>query len=172
MAAYTKKDYNFRSYNFKSVGESLNKYRQNNRLDDADFVDKPPIGIKTPVQLSVGYSGLLDMHYDLGDQIKDNFRNLLLTNHGERLGFYDFGANLKELTFELGNEQFDSIAMSRITQAVETYMPFISLDNFEPFVDTEQTSQDLGIVGIRVKYSVPSVKLTNQCIEIILAVGG
>ena len=85
---------------------------------------------------------------------------------------YDFGANLKELTFELGNEQFDSIAMSRITQAVETYMPFISLDNFEPFVDTEQTSQDLGIVGIRVKYSVPSVKLTNQCIEIILAVGG
>ena len=172
MAAYTKKDYNYRSYSFKSVGEDITAYRQNNRLDNSTFVDKKPVGIKTPVELSVGYSGLLNMHYDLGDQIKDNFRNLLLTNHGERLGFYDFGANLKELCFELGNEQFDAMAMGRITSAVENYMPFVKLENFEPFVNREQTSQDLGVVGIRVKYSVPTAKLFNQAIEVILSVGG
>lgn len=171
MATYERKDYNQRTYDFKSVGEKLTQYRQSRRTDNGNET-RTPIGIKTPVALSYGEAGLLDMHYELKDQVKDNFRNLLLTNHGERLGLYDYGANLTELAFKLGDENFDTEAMMRIKEAVEKYMPFVILENFEPFQKLESTSNELAVVGMRVSYSVPTIKLTNQQIEVIIYAAG
>ncbi|MAF25531.1 hypothetical protein CL634_08170 [bacterium] len=171
MATYERKDYNYRVYDFKSVGQSLEAYKESNRLLSTDIV-KRPIGIKTPVALSYGNTGLLEMHLDLQNQIRDNFRNLLLTNHGDRLGLYDFGANLKSLVFELGNSEFDTMAIIRIKSAVAKYMPFISLETFEPFDKKEETSQDLACVGLRIKYAVPAAKMINQQIEVIIWTAG
>ncbi len=171
MSTYERKDYNYRVYDFKSVGEKLEQYKQARRLTTVDMT-RQPIGIKTPVELSYGEAGLLAMHYELGDQIKDNFRNMLLTNHGERLGHYDFGANLTELAFELGNENFDTEAMMRIKDTVEKYMPFVILENFEPFRRMMETSNDLAVVGMRVTYSVPAARLTAQQIEVIIYAAG
>ena len=42
------------------------------------------------------------MHMSMADQVSDNFRNMIMTNHGERLCLYDFGADLDELIHELG----------------------------------------------------------------------
>ena len=39
-----------------------------------------------------------------------NFRNMLMTNHGERLGRFDYGANLLPLAFELATEDGDEEA--------------------------------------------------------------
>ena len=80
-----------KEYSFRSVG--------NTKRDSQNTIEKkerPPIGIKTPIQLS-NKDGLFEMHRDVADQISDNLRNLILTNHGERLGFYDFGANIRPL---------------------------------------------------------------------------
>jgi phage baseplate assembly protein W len=169
LATYERKDYNYRVYDFKSVGERLEQFKQSRRLND---VSRQPIGIKTPVALSHGEAGLLDMHYDLGAQIKDNFRNMLLTNHGERLGHYDFGANLTELAFEFGNENFDNEAMLRIKETVQKYMPFLVLENFEPFKKLLGTSNDLAVVGMRINYSVPAARLKKQQIEVIIYAAG
>ena len=171
MATYERKDYNYRSYSFKSVGEKLTDYKKSRRKEDSDFT-KVPIGIKTPVELSYGEAGLLSMHYELGDQIKDNLRNLLLTNHGERLGLYDYGSNLTELAFKLGEEDFDTEAMYRIKESVEKYMPFVNLENFEPFRRLESTSNELAVVGMRVTYSVPTAKITSSVIEVIIYAAG
>lgn len=171
MATYVKKDYNYRVYDFKSVGQTLTKYKQDNRLEKSD-IQVTPVGIKTPVQLSTNGEGLLQMHYNLGDQLKDNFRNLLLTNHGERLGFYDYGANLKELVFELGQENFDGLAIMRIKNAVEKYMPFIALGTFEPFNKKDETSQELAAVGVKIGYSIPAAQIFDQQIEVIIWSGG
>ena len=84
---------NRKVYSFKSVGE----LERDNRQNDETVVVKLPIGIATPV--SLGNNSLLKMHTSQINVIKDNFRNMLMTNHGDRLGFYDFGANLEELTY-------------------------------------------------------------------------
>ena len=68
---------------FKSVGELST---------DRKFTTTPvqnPIGIKTPLSLGQDADGIFSMHFKLEDQIQDNFRNLLLTNNGERLGLFD-----------------------------------------------------------------------------------
>ena len=111
------------------------------------------------------------MHYNIADTVKDNLRNLLLTNHGERIGQFDFGANLQELTLELGTPAFDTEAMMRITKAVEKYMPFVSLGDFEPLSE-KGDSGGLTRAGVKVSYSVPLAKLTNQAIELILYTAG
>ena len=158
-----------KKYSFKSVGlleEEENEIRRNRRN-----AFKPPIGIKTPIEFSYNVGGLFKMHRNLENQIADNFRNLISTNHGERLGHYDFGANLTELTFELGSEDIDSVAMRRISKTTQKYMPFIQLDDFEPFVERED-NEHVAKIGIRVSYSVPTITMAKRSVEIILYVAG
>ena len=156
---------NRRVYSFKSVGELDAENRQHAKIDR----QKMPIGIATPVQL--GNNSLLKMHTDQLSVISDNLRNMIMTNHGDRLGFYDFGANLAELTFELGSENGDSEATRRIAKAVGKYMPYITLDTFEPFVE-KFDNQHTAKVGVRVTYTVPAISTDLKSVEVMLYVAG
>jgi len=113
------------------------------------------------------------MHYEMIKQINDNLKNLLLTNHGERLGLYDYGANLQELTMELGAEDFDAEAVRRIRTACAKYMPYINLSTFEPKIERD-SSVPIGMskISVRVTYTVPLAKSGPQAIEVVLYSGG
>jgi len=83
------------AYAFKNVG-----FKSTDRRFKKITSQPVPIGIKTPLELSDGKSSLFRVHFQPRDQISDNLRNLVVTNFGERLGRYDFGANLGSLTFD------------------------------------------------------------------------
>jgi len=162
----TTKRNNRKVYDFKSVGE-LDV--DNKKAEALERKQTLPIGIATPVTL--GNNSLLKMHTDRSKVISDNFRNMLMTNHGDRLGFYDFGANLGELTFELGSEAGDAEATRRIAKTTSKFMPYIDLDTFEPFVerfDNEHTAK----VGIRITFTVPTLSNDRKSIEVLLYVAG
>ena len=158
---------NRKVYSFKSVGETIQAY---NKRQDARVILEP-IGLKTPLRLSRNASGLFDMHYDAGDQVNDNLKNLIMTNKGERLGFPDFGADLSELTFELGTDTADTSAISRINRAVSKYMPFVELDTFEPVIIKNELKA-ISSVGIKITYSVPNLNVEKRALEVILYYGG
>lgn len=132
--------------------------------------DPLPIGIKTPLELDENGRGVFLMHYSLREQLADNLRNLVLSNHGERLGLYDFGANLRPLLTEWSNkEDFDKEAMRRISAAVSKYMSFVNLLGFESkpnYVDNIYT----GIVVLTLMYGIPALNLTEELLEITLFV--
>jgi hypothetical protein len=151
-----------KSYSFKSVGNTLDTVASNQAA-----VESPPIGIKTPMNLGEGTDGLLAMHRNLDENIADNLRNLILTNKGERLMDYNFGANIKELVFELGTEEGDTEAIRRIASAVSVYLPFVSPDTFETFIE-QQTETNPPRVGIRMTYTVSGVSNKPRSIEILL----
>ena len=157
----------FQSYDFKSVGEDLTEYKNNRR---EDIENKLPIGIATPMRFS-HTGGLFKMHFDLKDQINDNFKNLLMTNHGERLGASDYGANLQELVFELGSEKIDKEAIRRIKSATKKYMPYLNLETFEAFRE-ESTYLALANIGIKITYTVPLANSDAQLLKVVLQVGG
>ena len=98
---------------------------------------------------------------------RDNFKNLLLTNHGERLMISDFGANLKPLTFELQSEGGITAALGRVKTATEKFMPFINLLTFEP-IKLENQDSSIAKIGAKITYSVPTANIDNQSIEIVL----
>lgn len=151
------------SIKFKSSG-----YKSTTTPTAAPEVSPIPYGIKTPLQL--GTKSIFSMHYDLADQVHDNLRNLLLTNWGERVGFYYFGANLRQLVTEMYNtEQFDDAAIENIRQAVTTWMPYVNLKDFSSSVDNT-TNYHVGVVKINVTYNVPQLKVENKSLQITLYV--
>lgn len=153
---------------FKSSGIKVSDPRLRKKID------LPPVGIKTPVEIGTGRSGIFQMHFDPISQIDDNLKNLILTNKGERLGNYSYGADLKRLTTELTSvENFDSLAMSKIRDAVKKSMPFVELDSFQSSSDK---SIDKGVsqkgsitkIDIIVRYGVPQLKVTGRVISVSL----
>jgi len=156
-----------KSYSFKSVGEKTVDYNARTRAR----VTAPPIGIKTPIEIGSTDDGLLKMHRSLADQIKDNLRNLILTNKNERLAFPDFGANLAPLAFELGTEDADEEAMRRIKSATEKYMPFITLEDFSLTNEISDTGAT-ALIKMLITYSVPSANIANQSLLLTMRFGG
>ena len=136
-------------------------------------VEPTPIGIKTPMELGTDRSGIFAMHFNIGDQIADNFRNLLLTNKGDRLGRSDFGANLRVLVSELSNSpDFESKAMSQISDAVQKYMPFIDLESFSAIPDQSNSNNSLAKVDIRIVYNVQKLGISKKQIIVSIYANG
>ena len=153
----------FKSSGIKSTDPGLKK-----------IVENPPVGIRTPIEIGIGRSGIFQMHFNPISQIDDNLKNLILTNKGERLGNYSYGADLRRLTTELSAmDNFDSIAMSKISDAVKKYMPFVELDSFQSSSD-RSVDRDLSEKGsitkidLVVRYAVPQLKVTGRVITVSL----
>jgi len=150
---------------FKSVGITQEDVVQQSQAVAATPI---PIGIITPLQIGSNDEGLLAMSYDVGMQLKNNLRDLVMTNWGERLALYDFGANLTPLTTEYekyGKDGFDSIAMQRILKGVTKYMPYVELENF----DSQRTyAQELGQgnVVVIIDYSIPRANVGKTRLQI------
>ena len=94
-----------------------------------------------------------------------------MTNYGERLGMYYFGANLSNLAHELGSEKQDMEAVRRIKRSASKYMPYIELKTFEAFVERFD-NQHVAKVGIRVMYDIPKLKVKNKAVDVILFTAG
>jgi phage baseplate assembly protein W len=156
-----------KSYSFKSVGEKSTDYKARQLAR----VTSPPIGIKTPIEIGTTDDGLLKMHHSIADQIKDNLRNLILTNRNERLAFPDFGADLAPLAFELGTEDADEEAMRRIKSATEKYMPFIVLEDFSLVNEISDTGAT-ALIKMLITYSVPKANIVNQSLSLKMRFGG
>ena len=128
-------------------------------------VVRSPTPVKSIIPIAVEYPLVLDATF--GGPFKilttehtekifiNNFRNLLLTNHGELLGApFDFGSNLRSL---LGNrtafENFDDNAIELIKISTEKYAPNISLISFESNI-LESTEDSIAVVKIIISFIV------------------
>ena len=102
-----------------------------------------------------------DMINDIRENIKQNFKNLVLTHPGERIMLPDFGVGVRQYLFEIDKDViFDQLSQDIVNQA-GTYMPFIEIeeivrvDNFNG-----QDLQDR--IGIVIFYSVDEIGLNDQ----------
>lgn len=152
------------SYSFKASGKT-----QEQRLVEALQSSPTPIGIKTPMRPGTT-EGVFAMHFNLADAVHDNLRNLLLTNHGERLVLSDFGANLRPLTSELVSaDDFDAAAIERIRAAVALWMPYVELEDYVSSVDRTDP-RNTASIDLTITYNVPSLGVKKRGLRITLHV--
>lgn len=167
-------------FNFKSSGILVT-----NRNIAEPTIVKSPLGIKTPVEFGSNEDSLFKMHFNPGDQIKDNLRNLILTNFGERLGKAQIGANLKDISFDLtAIDQYESEVSQRIRETVNNFMPVVEIRDISTqdvtntrigennFNSALARSSGLALIVIRIKYDISRVKIFNQVLEVLTYVGG
>lgn len=151
---------------FKNVGRKETEIKSATQTERVPV----PVGIKTPMSFARNGSGMFEMNMDISNQIDDNLRNLILTNHGERLGFYDLGANLQPLTTEISSKNnFDEEAMLRINTAVTKWMPYVQLEGFQSTTDY-QDNRSVGKIVLQILYSVPAVGINQKILEVTLFV--
>ena len=157
-------------FKFKSSG-----IRRDNRKFTKPVRVLRPIGIKTPMSLD---DDIFKMHNDPISQLSDNFRNLILTNFGERLGRYDFGANLRALVYEYsGNPDFESIVEKQIVDAADKFIPQIKIISVSSQLIETNEKNSLNLLGLakvtlRIVYNIPALKTRNLGIEVDLFMGG
>lgn len=151
------------TYNFKSVGKT-----QQQKTAEILQRQETPISIKTPLQINYSPKGeIFVTHYRLIDSIKDNLRNLILTNWGERLGLYNFGANLRPILSELvSDEDFDSQAISRISDAVNRWMPYVSLENYVSTINHDKNGGSIAHINMKITYSIPALNVSTGFLEV------
>ena len=162
-----------RTINFKHVGTKISARKFQTEVQQP----KTPIGIKTPLRLGAGNSNLFDMNFQPADQISDNLKNLIKTNHGERLGRFDYGANLKSLSFDyadIGN--FENNALVNIRQAIEKSIPVVEVTNVKVVSyskgETSEIPDGIAQVNIKITYNVPKIKIINAEITAVIYAGG
>jgi phage baseplate assembly protein W len=104
------------------------------------------------------------MHYDhlddYADLVKQNFKNLVLTNPGERMMDPLFGVGIQRFLFENADQFLSGDIEASVREQVSVYMPFLVIE--EVFA---KVSPDSNSMIVNIRYSVPSLAL-NEVINL------
>lgn len=87
------------------------------------------IGVTLPI--TNGNTGMFAQSTTVFQQVRSNFKNLILTKKGERLMQPEFGTNLHRILFENITENTLENARLTVVEAVERWMPFLEVQEFE-----------------------------------------
>jgi phage baseplate assembly protein W len=126
---------------------------------------KNPIAISTPMAISERF-GMFDMREDILSVVKDQLKMILLTNKGERVGNYDFGANVRAILFSQIENDIEDILIENIQKNVEKYMPFTRLISFNLYTGNEIEDLQENEMLIEITFSVESLNLQSS-VEVI-----
>jgi|TARA_R110000824_G_scaffold53937_2_gene148887 phage baseplate assembly protein W len=122
-----------------------------------------------------GISPRLPLYYDPKDgpyalikiykeAIAQDFKNLVLTNPGERMMDPEFGVGIKRFLFEF-KDRFHFEFPAELETQVERYLPFIKILNvdFSPNSDqpTLEDWQDPHVISIKIKYHILPLSVTD-----------
>ena len=120
------------------------------------------IGARLPLTRSTEY-GVYDLVTSYHEEIRQNFKNLLLTSPGERIMNPSFGVGVRRFLFEQRDEILPSL-QSRIEEQVETYMPYITINNiiFDNDNPNPDDLIDRHIVSISIEYEIPDFNLSSS----------
>ena len=94
------------------------------------------------------------------EEVKQNFKNLLLTCPGERMMNPDFGIGVRQFLFEPKTDT-ETRLRQRISRQVNKYMPFVKIRkvSFRTAMDALGMSSDSNALSVTIEYEVPSVNL-------------
>jgi len=121
------------------------------------------IGPKLPLQRDYrfGNYGLTETY---GEQIKQNFKNLLLTAPGERIMNPDFGVGLRNFLFE-PREKVKGLVRQRIDEQVAKYMPFIRITRVSMNSNKDSVSAiDDVVLAVIIEYVIPSLNIDTDIV--------
>tara|TARA_R110000824_G_scaffold261500_2_gene450110 strand:- start:185 stop:562 length:378 start_codon:yes stop_codon:yes gene_type:complete len=90
--------------------------------------------------------------------VRQNFKNLVLTNPGERIMLPDFGVGIRKFLFEMNGESTYGAIRSAISTQVDKYLPFISVKSVNFAVDEFNAPESL---GVSIFYNIQPLDLTD-----------
>lgn len=90
--------------------------------------------------------------------VRQNLKNLILTNPGERMMDPAFGVGIKRFLFENRTNTTINTIRNLITGQTKKYMPFVGINSVE-FTTSED---NLNYLGINIYYTIIPTKLSDS----------
>ena len=116
-------------------------------IEDNDT--KVKIGIDLPIRRDDGLDGFFATTSTTIEAVKNNIRNLLNTNEGERFFQPNLGLNLRRLLFEhITNENLIGV-QDAILDKFEFWLPFVQIRDIQ--ILSRDNTTDIGMNEVRVK---------------------
>ena len=116
---------------------------------DTEEFNNFAVGITLPIQK--GETGYFRQSFQTFDQIKSNIKNLLLTKKGERVFQPDFGSGIHDLLFNPATERFEEDVENTINEALEKWLPYVIVEDFDVDVSKDYTDNNQAKVSIKFK---------------------
>lgn len=91
--------------------------------------------------------------------IKENMKQILLTNPGERIHLPKFGVGLRRYLFEMNDEQLAGAIKERIIEQINTYEPLAEIMDI-------QFKQVDNLLQIRLIYRMKDIASTPETLEL------
>ena len=110
---------------------------------------KIKIGIDLPVRRETGVDGFFATTSTTIEAVKNNIRNLLQTNEGERFFQPNLGLNLRQLLFENITDSSLISVQDAILDKFEFWLPFVEVRDIQ--VLSSDNTSDIGKNEIRIK---------------------
>lgn len=123
-------------------------------------------GIGPELPLSRDHShGAYSLITSYSEEVKQNFKNLLLTSPGERVMDAAFGVGLRSFLFEPRSHAIPKIRQ-RIDRQVRKYLPFVRIVSlrFDPGGQPAEFLDDSHLLSIEIQYEVPSINVAATII--------
>lgn len=112
-------------------------------------------GISPKLPLTYDYvDGPYRLNKTLGETLKQNFKNLILTSPGERIMEPEFGVGLKRLLFENIDGDVMGEVVARLKEQVNIYMPSINLIAVDFITSDENPTLSLNEVTVSITYNI------------------
>lgn len=117
-------------------------------------------GIGPRLPLSIAPSLGFALTQTLPENIRQNLKNVFLTNPGERIMDPNFGIGIKKYLFEQNIEYTHGEIKTKSLQQIKRYMPFLTISNIDINQDLDDRKHIIyfGIIYNRAAKS-------NRCIE-------
>ena len=114
------------------------------------------VGIDLPIRRSSSVDGFFATTSTTIEAVKNNIRNLLQTEEGERFFQPELGMNLRRLLFEHITDENLIGVQDAILDKLQFWLPFVEVRNIQ-VLNTENTT-DIGVNEIRVKIDFKTSK--------------
>lgn len=127
-----------------------------------------PFSVLTPLKFPNNVGDTFKVTTSVAEGVIENFKNMIMTNYGERLGKPDFGANLNSLLSErLSQEDWNSRLSNSIKNTTQKYMSYITVNSI---ASNELPSRNDGFsrVQVIIIYSILALGIENRRLDITL----
>tara|TARA_Y100001963_G_scaffold145284_1_gene218660 strand:- start:733 stop:1152 length:420 start_codon:yes stop_codon:yes gene_type:complete len=112
--------------------------------------ENPDVFVGVTLPIEYGTAGYFKQSETIKQQAFSNTKNLVLTGKGERVGQPEFGCDVNRIIFEPINENTADVIEESVRIAVDTWLPYITLQNV--FVSFDE--QDNNKIILSVEYTV------------------
>jgi len=132
------------------------------------------VGLDLPIRRGDGRDGYFASTTTTIEAVKNNIRNLLLTEAGERIMQPDFGLSLKNVLFEQVDDSLVMAIQDEIVNKVNFWLPFVIIkDIIIREMDTDGIGYDKNTISIKVIFSIKQDPTTLNSIQVSLtSIGG